>query len=86
MGATSPVWRTVFVLRGLTYFLGAIVLFVFAESIATLPAAVRADNPWPWAIGPLALRFVAALDSLRRPLLCSLRGGRMVLLCAPPSR
>src|SRR5438309_2098141 len=48
LGATSPVWRTVFLLLGLAYLVGAVVLFAFAESIATLPAAVRADNPWPW--------------------------------------
>jgi hypothetical protein len=36
-------------------------LFVFAESVATLPANVRGGNPWPWPIGPLAMRFVASL-------------------------
>jgi hypothetical protein len=36
-------------------------LFVFAESVATLPASARAGNAWPWPIGPLALRFVASL-------------------------
>lgn len=59
--ATSPVWRTLFLLLAVAYFVIAVILFVFAESIATLPAALRADNPWPWPIGPLALRFIAAL-------------------------
>ncbi len=35
-------------------------LFVFANSVATLPANLRSGNIWPWAIGPLALRFVAS--------------------------
>jgi hypothetical protein len=61
MSATSPFWRLVFLLLGLVYLVAAVGLFVFAESIATLPVAVRGDNPWPWAIGPLALRFIAAL-------------------------
>lgn len=36
-------------------------LFVFAESVATLPSSARAGNPWPWPIGPLAMRFLASL-------------------------
>src|SRR5574341_339281 len=51
-------------------------LYLGAENVATLPADVRGGNAWPWPIGPLAMRFMAAfgisgaLDTfllLRRP-------------------
>lgn len=51
--------RAAFLAAGLALGLGGAALFVFAESVATLPAA-RSGNAWPWPIGPLALRFVAA--------------------------
>lgn len=50
-----------FLIASLLFLLFGLLLFIFADSIATLPAATRAGNPWPWAIGPLALRFVASL-------------------------
>jgi hypothetical protein len=34
-------------------------MFFFPYSLATLPASA-ADRPWPWPIGPLALRFVGS--------------------------
>lgn len=50
-----------FMVAALLLLVAGLYLFVFAESVATLPAAARAGNAWPWPIGPLALRFVASL-------------------------
>jgi hypothetical protein len=50
-----------FMVAALLMLVAGLYLFVFAESVATLPANARAGNPWPWPIGPLALRFVASL-------------------------
>ena len=36
-------------------------LYLFPETIATLPAPARNANLWPWPIGPLALRFIASV-------------------------
>ena len=35
-------------------------MFFFPYSLATLPAPAAADHPWPWPIGPLAVRFVGS--------------------------
>ena len=69
--------RVAFLAAGLATGLGGAALFVFAESVATLPAA-RSGNPWPWPIGPLALRFVAAglISAAVMCLLVSLRPDR----------
>lgn len=53
--------KTPFLVLALAMLLVGIILFGFADSLATLPANTRAGNLWPWPIGPLALRFVAAL-------------------------
>lgn len=50
-----------FLVTALLMLVAGLYLFVFAEPVATLPANARAANPWPWPIGPLALRFVASL-------------------------
>src|SRR5215210_2792790 len=57
---SSRMSRAFLVIAALMLLIGLFV-FVFADSIATLPANIRANNPWPWPIGPLALRFVASL-------------------------
>jgi hypothetical protein len=54
-------WRVAFIVFGILALSAGLYLFVFAESVATLPAALRGGNPWPWLIGPLAMRFVASL-------------------------
>lgn len=51
---TAFIVMVVFLLIGLY-------LFFFAESVATLPAATRGNQVWPWPIGPLAIQFVAAV-------------------------
>jgi hypothetical protein len=64
MTVDKPVSRalsTAFLAAALLLLVAGLYLFVFAESVATLPAGARAGNPWPWPIGPLALRFVASL-------------------------
>jgi hypothetical protein len=35
-------------------------MFFFPTSLATLPAPAAAGRPWPWPIGPLAIRFVGS--------------------------
>ncbi|MEO7910564.1 MAG: hypothetical protein ABIV47_13020 [Roseiflexaceae bacterium] len=35
-------------------------MFFFPYSLATLPAPVAIERPWPWPIGPLAVRFVGS--------------------------
>src|SRR5438270_13433313 len=57
----SPRLRGFFLLAAAIFLLVGLYLFAFAESVATLPVHTRQGNPWPWPIGPLALRFVAAL-------------------------
>jgi hypothetical protein len=51
--------RAVFLSGSIAFLVIGLYLFVYAESIATLPAAVRGENAWPWPIGPLLLRFIA---------------------------
>jgi hypothetical protein len=55
------VLRTSLLVVSLLLLLVGVGLFIFAESVATLPANVRGGNTWPWPIGPLAIRFVASL-------------------------
>jgi hypothetical protein len=50
-----------FLIAALLFLLAGLFLFIFADSVATLPANTHAANAWPWPIGPLALRFVASL-------------------------
>jgi hypothetical protein len=50
-----------FLVAAVLFLLTGLYLFIFAESVATLPADARGANAWPWPIGPLALRFVASL-------------------------
>ena len=59
-GTISPWLRTVCLMLGIVFFLSGLGLFLFAESVATLPEAARGANLWPWLIGPLLIRFVAA--------------------------
>jgi hypothetical protein len=51
--------RAVFLTGSIAFLVIGLYLFVYAESVATLPAPARADNPWPWPMGPLLLRFIA---------------------------
>ncbi len=53
--------KTSFLILAAAFLLIGLLLFIFAESVATLPANARSGNLWPWPIGPLALRFVASL-------------------------
>lgn len=53
--------KSTFTIVAIGFVLVGLLLFVFADSLATLPADARAGNAWPWPIGPLALRFVASL-------------------------
>ena len=53
--------KTPFLILSGAFLLVGLLLFIFADSVATLPAATRSGNAWPWPIGPLALRFVASL-------------------------
>jgi hypothetical protein len=50
-----------FLVAAAVMLLAGLYLFAFAEQVATLPAADRGGNLWPWPIGPLAVRFVGAL-------------------------
>jgi len=52
--------RAAGLLVGLTFLAAGLAVFVLAPLIATLPAAANANHPWPWPIGPLAVRFLAA--------------------------
>ncbi|MEO8288711.1 MAG: hypothetical protein ABI670_20015 [Chloroflexota bacterium] len=53
--------RGAFMVAAVLLLVAGLYLFIFAESVATLPAAGRSGNAWPWPIGPLALRFIASL-------------------------
>lgn len=53
--------KTAFLAFAAIFLVIGLLLFIFADSVATLPANTRAGNAWPWPIGPLALRFVASL-------------------------
>ena len=59
--STFPRLSSAFLVAALLLLLAGLYLFIFAEAVATLPVATRAANPWPWPIGPLAMRFVASL-------------------------
>jgi hypothetical protein len=58
MVSRSRVGRRIFALIGLGALLVGAYMFCFPYSLATLPTA--ADRPWPWPIGPLAIRFFAS--------------------------
>ena len=58
---TSRRLSSAFLVAAILLLVVGLYLFIFADSVATLPASNHAANPWPWAIGPLALRFVASL-------------------------
>ena len=56
-GATG---RAAFVLIAVGALLVGAAMFLFPYSLATLPAPAAADRPWPWPIGPLAVRVVGS--------------------------
>lgn len=58
---TSSTLRYAFLATSGVLLLAALLLFLFAEAVATLPANTRSGNLWPWPIGPLAVRFLASL-------------------------
>jgi hypothetical protein len=56
-----PGARPVFAVVTAAALLAGLYLFFFPASVATLPAPGNQGNPWPWPIGPLAVRFVGAM-------------------------
>jgi hypothetical protein len=56
----SPAGRRLFIAIALGALLLGMTLYFFPFNLATLPAPANAANPWPWPIGPLAVRFVGA--------------------------
>lgn len=57
-----PGWiRPLLLIVAAALLLIALFIFLFPTRVATLPADVRAGNPWPWPVGPLALRFIACV-------------------------
>jgi hypothetical protein len=56
-----PAARPIFAGLAAAALLAGLYLFLFPATLATLPAPANQGNPWPWPIGPLALRFVGAL-------------------------
>jgi hypothetical protein len=58
MVSRSRTGRQIFALIGLGALLVGVSMFFFPYSLATLPAAP--SRPWPWPIGPQAVRFFAS--------------------------
>jgi hypothetical protein len=52
--------RSAFTIIAIVALLVGAAMFFFPYSLATLPAPAAAGRPWPWPIGPLAVRFVGS--------------------------
>src|SRR4051812_44415096 len=60
IASAGPTGRAAFVIIAAGALLAGAAMFLFPYSLATLPTPTAANRPWPWPIGPLAVRFVGS--------------------------
>ncbi|HEU5102595.1 MAG TPA: hypothetical protein VFU22_26405 [Roseiflexaceae bacterium] len=60
METVNPTARSAFAITAVVTLLIGLYMFFFPATLATLPAPANAANPWPWLIGPLAMRLLGA--------------------------